>query len=357
MAAAGRQCRLAAAVDRGNAPAARVWKGVAVMSVLADRFGRRFVYLRLSVTEACNFRCSYCLPGGHRAQTGTTPALRVDEIARLLRVLASEGVRKVRITGGEPTLRRDLCAIIAQAAATPGIRTVALTTNGVLLRKQRLAWQAAGLDALNVSVDTLDPGRFIAITGDDRLHEILAGIDDALADGSLAVKLNAVLLRGLNDDQLPAFLAYLRRRPVSLRFIELMQTGDNRAYFERHHYRAASLEAALLAQGWQPAPRAVDGGPAREYRHADYAGRVGVIAPYSRDFCAGCNRLRITSRGDLRLCLFGNTSIPLRPWLQSDGQDSQLRAALYASLGDKAPGHRLRQGETGLASSLASLGG
>jgi cyclic pyranopterin phosphate synthase len=327
------------------------------MSVLADRFGRRFTYLRLSVTEACNFRCSYCLPGGYRAAHGATIPLRVDEIARLLRAFAGAGVQKVRLTGGEPSLRKDLCAIVAAAAGTAGIRTVALTTNGCLLRKHRPAWRAAGLSALNVSVDALDPDRFTAITGNDRLHDILAGIDEALADGFPVVKLNAVLLRGLNDDQFPAFLDYLRHRPVSLRFIELMQTGANRAYFERRHYRADALEARLRAGGWQPVPRAVDAGPAREYVHHDYAGRVGIIAPYSPDFCVDCNRLRVTSQGDLRLCLFGDTRVPLRPLLQSDAQTDELRAIVFSRLGAKAPSHSLHHGEAGSTTSLASIGG
>lgn len=327
------------------------------MAVLADRFGRTFPYLRLSVIEACNFSCSYCLPKGYQARPGLPPTLTVTEIARLLRAFASVGMRKVRLTGGEPSLRKDLSEIIRVAADTPGIDTVALTTNGCLLRKRFAEWQAAGLTALNVSVDALDRERFARITGHDRLEDILLGIDEALAAGLPAVKLNAVLLRDLNDDQLPAWLRYLQARPVSLRFIELMQTGDNLAYFKQHHYRAEALEQQLQSAGWQALPRAADAGPAREYRHADYAGRIGVIAPYSRDFCAGCNRLRVTAGGDLRLCLFGNVGIPLRSLLQSDDQADQLRASLLSQLGLKSLGHGLHAGDTGLTPHLASIGG
>lgn len=327
------------------------------MAVLADRFGRTFPYLRLSVIEACNFSCSYCLPKGYQARPGLPPTLTVTEIARLLRAFASVGMRKVRLTGGEPSLRKDLSEIIRVAADTPGIDTVALTTNGCLLRKRFAEWQAAGLTALNVSVDALDRERFARITGHDRLEDILLGIDEALAAGLPAVKLNAVLLRDLNDDQLPAWLRYLQARPVSLRFIELMQTGDNLAYFKQHHYRAEALEQQLQSAGWQALPRAADAGPAREYRHADYAGRIGVIAPYSRDFCAGCNRLRVTAGGDLRLCLFGNVGVPLRSLLQSDDQADQLRASLLSQLGLKSLGHGLHAGDTGLTQHLASIGG
>lgn len=327
------------------------------MSLLADRYGRTFPYLRLSVIDACNFRCSYCLPDGYRAIDGRPRMLELDEIARLLRAFASAGMRKVRITGGEPSVRRDLTAIIGVASTTPGVEKVALTTNGCVLRQRIAEWKDAGLSALNVSVDTLDAAGFERITGHRHLADILEGIEQAMALGMRSVKLNAVLLRGLNDEQLPAWLDYLRDRPLGVRFIELMQTGDNAEYFNRHHLRAEALESQLLASGWTLSPRAPDAGPAREYRHADYAGHIGVIAPYSQDFCAGCNRLRVTSRGDLRLCLFGETGIPLRPLLQHDGQADELRATLVTQLGLKKATHSLHLGETGLTPHLASIGG
>lgn len=327
------------------------------MASLIDRYGRRFPYLRLSVIEACNFRCSYCLPKGYQARPDLPRHLGVDEIRRLFTGFARLGMRKVRLTGGEPSLRRDLTDIIGVAAAVPGVEKIALTTNGVLLPQRIDDWRAAGLSHLNVSVDALDRARFAEITGHDRLPHILDGIERALALGLSAVKLNAVLLRGLNDDQLLAFLDYLRDRPISLRFIELMQTGDNLEYFRRHHYRAEALEDALQAEGWSLLPRAADAGPAREYAHPDYRGRIGIIAPYSRDFCAGCNRLRVTSSGDLRLCLFGNVGIPLRPLLQDDDQADELQAALISQLGLKALGHGLHEGQTGLTPHLASIGG
>ena len=206
-------------------------------------------------------------------------------------------------------------------------------------------------------MDSLDRDGFARITGHDRLEDILGGVDAALADGGMAMKLNAVLLRGLNDDQLPAWLDYLRERNLGLRFIELMQTGSNHDYFQRHHYRAEALERQLLDAGWQPLPKAADAGPARELAHPDYRGRIGIIAPYARDFCAGCNRLRVTAQGSLRLCLFGNVGIDLRPLLQSDAQAQELQASLVSQLGLKAAGHRLHEGDTGLTPHLAAIGG
>jgi cyclic pyranopterin phosphate synthase len=327
------------------------------MAVLADRYGRTFPYLRLSLLEACNFRCSYCLPDGYHAGADTPRWLTREEIARLLRGFAAVGLRKLRLTGGEPSLRADLSDIIADAAATPGIETVAMTTNGILLRRRFAEWRAAGLDALNVSLDSLDPARFRAITGRDRGLEILEGVELALASNLPAIKLNAVLLRGLNDDELPAWLDYLRTRRLTVRFIELMQTGENHDYFRRHHVRAEALEQSLLQQGWRLLARAADAGPAREYAHPEFRGRIGIIAPYSRDFCAGCNRLRVTAGGDLRLCLFGEFGIPLRPLLQSDDRIGELVATLHAQLGLKKAGHGLHEGRTGLTPHLASIGG
>ncbi|MBD3743405.1 MAG: radical SAM protein, partial [Stenotrophomonas sp.] len=207
------------------------------MSQLTDGFGRSFPYLRLSLTEACNFRCSYCLPDGYQAD-GRPRFLQVDEIARLVRAFAALGMSKIRLTGGEPSLRKDLDEIIATVAAVPGVRKVAITTNGTLLPRRLPGWHRAGLTALNVSMDSLQRERFKTITGHDRLPEIEQGLALAQALGLPAIKLNAVLLRGLNDDELPQWMDYLRDRPFSVRFIELMRTGDNEAYFQRHHLRA-----------------------------------------------------------------------------------------------------------------------
>lgn len=326
------------------------------MTQLTDGFGRRFPYLRLSLTEACNFRCSYCLPDGYQAD-GRPQFLGVEEITRLVRAFATLGMHKIRLTGGEPSLRKDLEQIIERVAGVPGIRKIAITTNGTLLPRRLPGWHRAGLTALNVSLDSLQRDRFLAITGHDRQPEILQGITLAQELGMESIKLNAVLLRGLNDNELPAWMAFLRDRPVSVRFIELMRTGDNAAYFERHHLRAEVVVEQLLAAGWRLRPRASDAGPAREYTHPDHLGRIGVIAPYARDFCQGCNRLRVTARGDLRLCLFGEFGVPLRPLLQHEDDRDALLARITTQLGLKAAGHGLHQGQTGLTPNLASIGG
>lgn len=326
------------------------------MIPLADRYGRRFPYLRLSITPACNFRCSYCLPHGYQADAGAAGPLSLDELTRLLHGFAELGMHKLRITGGEPSVRRDLTEVLRTAAAVPSVQKLAMTTNGTLLSKRLHEWMDAGLNAINVSVDSLDRALFARITGHDRLDDILHGVDMALESG-LPTKLNAVLLRDVNDRQLPAWLDYLRGHAVSVRFIELMQTGDNLAFFRDHHVRAELLEDAIREQGWQAVSRALDAGPAREYAHPDYAGSIGIIAPYSKDFCAGCNRLRVTATGDLRLCLFGDFGIPLRRHLQRDDQLDDLVHAIGGQIGRKEQGHFLHQGHTGITPHLASTGG
>jgi GTP 3',8-cyclase len=327
------------------------------MSPLADPYGRRFPYLRLSVIPACNFRCTYCLPQGYHATPNAPQPLSLDEITRLLRAFTVLGMHKLRITGGEPSVRHDLTSILRTAAAVPGVTKLAMTTNGSLLTRRLHEWMDAGLNAINVSVDSLDRAKFARITGHDRLEDILRGIDMALDARLPSIKLNAVLLRGVNDNELPTWLDYLRNRRVGVRFIELMQTGDNLPFFREHHVRAMALETRLLDQGWQALERVADAGPAREYRHPDYAGRVGIIAPYSKDFCSGCNRLRVTATGDLRLCLFGEFGIPLRRFLQADDQLDDLVHAIGGQIDRKEQGHFLHEGRTGITPHLASTGG
>jgi cyclic pyranopterin phosphate synthase len=322
---------------------------------LIDGFGRRFHYLRLSVTEVCNFRCSYCLPDGFK-KTAPLSFLSVEEIARLVSAFARLGVAKIRLTGGEPTVRGDIGEIIARVAATPGIDKVAMTTNGWNLQRHVAAWRAAGLTNLNISIDDLDAAAFAAITGHDRLDQIVAGLDAALALGMPAVKVNAVLLKQSVPEGFDRFAAFVKTRPIAVRFIELMRTGDNADYFAANHVSGAALAARLEARGWTARPRAFDDGPAIEYEHPDHIGRIGLIAPYGAGFCDSCNRLRVTARGKLRLCLFGQGGVELRDLL-ADDQPEAIAARVMAGLTGKSAGHRLHEGSPGDTRHLAQLGG
>lgn len=323
--------------------------------MLKDSFGRKFPYLRLSVTEACNFRCTYCLPNSY--QKTDCSFLTLHEIYRLVAAFAALGTHKIRLTGGEPTVRRDLIQIAHAVRNIAGIRTVALTTNGYNLKQNARAYFDAGINALNVSVDSLDPKLFHAITGHDKLTHVLEGIEAAKAAGFTKIKVNSVLLKGITDRALPDFLAWIKRETLSVRFIELMQTGESHEFFAAHHVRADILISQLLDHGFVPAIRKPDAGPAQEFTHPDYVGTIGIIAPYSRDFCKSCNRLRVTSRGKLMLCLFGEGGYDLRPLLQHDDQREELMEAIATALHFKHESHYLHQGMTGSTPHLASLGG
>ena len=325
------------------------------MKVLKDSFGRKFPYLRLSVTEVCNFRCTYCLPNGY--QKTERDFLTLAEITRLATAFAELGTHKIRLTGGEPTVRRDLIEIAQAVSNIPGIRTVALTTNGYNLKENANAFRDAGINALNVSVDSLNSERFHAITGQDKLAHVLEGIEAAKAAGFTNIKINSVLLKEVTDHTLPEFLSWIKRKALSVRFIELMQTGENLAFFKQHHISAGIIIQQLLEHGFVPELRKPDSGPAQEFTHPDYAGKIGIIAPYSKDFCKSCNRLRVTSRGKLMLCLFGEGGYDLRPYLQADDQREELIDVISRALHFKHETHYLQQGITGSTPHLATLGG
>lgn len=323
--------------------------------MLVDRFARRFTYLRLSLTESCNFRCDYCLPDGPDC-TSRKEELTLPEIRRLVTAFAQLGTRKVRLTGGEPCLRKDLLEVIQTVKAIPGIEEVAITTNGYRLQRDVADWRAAGVDAINVSVDSLDPSTFHLITGQNRLPSILEGIDQAIAAGIPKVKVNSVLLKGYNGSALPEFLEFIRQRKVSLRFIELMRTNDNVGYYQRHHISGDTIKQQLLGEGWQQCQKGPTAGPAQEFAHPDYQGKLGLIMPYSRDFCDDCNRLRVSSRGQLFLCLFTEQHQNLRDYLQSD--DTQpLQAALQQMVLAKKATHFLHEQQSGSTRHLAMIGG
>ncbi|MGY3903217.1 GTP 3',8-cyclase MoaA [Aeromonas lusitana] len=326
------------------------------MSPLEDGFSRRFYYLRLSVTDVCNFRCTYCLPDGYRPD-GRKSFLSQEEIRRVVAGFAAMGTRKVRLTGGEPSLRRDFTQIIETVANTPGIEKVAMTTNGYRLKERAKEWFDAGLTALNVSVDSLDPRQFHQITGENKLAEVMEGIEAALAAGFKSVKINAVLLKGLNDQQLGAFLAWIKDKPIELRFIELMQTGEMDSLFRDHHTSGELIKQQLLGDGWVQQLRGQDDGPAQVFMHPQSQGGVGLIMPYSKDFCAGCNRLRVSSVGKLHLCLFGDHGVELRDLLSADAQQDELQHRIRHALTGKVATHRLHEGNAGMTPHLASIGG
>lgn len=327
------------------------------ISGLIDRFARQYVYLRLSITDVCNFRCNYCLPDGYRPPSHKQRFLTVEEIQRLVRTFAALGTEKVRITGGEPTLRKDFLDIAHTISNTAGIRQVALTTNGYRMERDVALWQQAGITHINVSIDSLDPRQFHLITGENKLSTILNGIDNAFEIGYKKVKVNAVLMKQHTLKGLDQFLHWIKDRPIQMRFIELMETGEMDTFFHQQHLSGQTILQRLTEEGWQLQPKSITDGPAKILSHPDYQGEIGLIMPYEKNFCTSCNRLRVSALGKLHLCLFGEEGIELRDLLHSDSQKLQLATRLKAALQGKREHHYLHIGDSGVRNNLASIGG
>ncbi|MEG9544590.1 GTP 3',8-cyclase MoaA [Mannheimia sp. HC-2023] len=327
------------------------------ISGLVDRFQRQYTYLRLSITDVCNFRCNYCLPNGYQPPSHKQTFLKVDEIQRIAKAFANLGTEKIRITGGEPTLRKDFAEIAHTLSQTAGIRKVALTTNGYRMERDVELWQQAGITDINVSVDSLDTRQFQLITGENKLQSILNGIDKAFEIGYKKIKVNAVLMKQYTAHELDNFLAWIKDKPIQMRFIELMETGEMDSFFKEQHLSGQSVMERLFREGWQLQPKAISDGPAKVLSHPDYKGEIGLIMPYEKNFCASCNRLRVSALGKLHLCLFGEEGIDIRDLLQSDDQQLQLETRLKSALQGKREHHYLHIGDSGVRNNLSSIGG
>ncbi len=309
---------------------------------LVDSFGRIHDNLRISVTDRCNIRCFYCMPEQGVRFIDRSEILDFEEIERFARVAAGLGITKIRITGGEPLVRRDLAELVRRLARIPGIRDLALTTNGILLGDQAAALHDAGLRRLNVHVDTLDRERFTEIARRDELPRVLEGLQAARRAG-YRVKLNAVAVKGLTEPDIVPLALYARENGFELRFIEFMPL-DAQNLWDRSRVLQADeiigiLESAIspLLAVPDPDPRA----PASEYDYADGRGRVGFIASVSRPFCMNCNRIRLTSDGKLRYCLFALEEDDVKTLLRSGAHDSEIAARIVATVARKWEGHEI----------------
>jgi cyclic pyranopterin phosphate synthase len=305
---------------------------------LSDAQGRRIRYLRVSLTDRCNFKCTYCSPAETEAPDGL---LSRAELARLFRLFAGLGVRRIRLTGGEPTLRRDLIEIVSDAAATPGIEDVALTTNGHRLAELVDPLCAAGLGALNVSLDTLDPARLPGVSGRAaRLDRILAGID-AAAGRFRSLKLNTVVMRGVNEDECGALVRHAWTRGALPRFIEQMPFAGGEVV------PLAEVRRRLEADGFTLTPNAWRGwGPARHMAGRDRDGReglIGLIGAMTENFCEDCNRARVAADGGFQACLGGHDRVPLRELMRGGAPDQALAEAVHGGLWRKAPRHQMNE--------------
>lgn len=318
-----------------------------VTAGLADQFRRAITYLRVSVTDKCNLRCIYCMPPSGLPWIPNPQTLSYEEIVSLVEAAASVGVRSVRLTGGEPLVRPDLARLIRRLRAIHGIEDIALSTNGLLLREHVDELRSAGLRRVNISLDTLRQERFFAIARRDGLHRVLDAVDAAIEYGLEPVKLNCVVMRGQNDDEIADFAALTRSRPIFVRFIEMMPVQENVELQRDMYVSAAEIlsrveQIARIVQVTGP-----DGnGPARYFSFEGAPGAVGVISPLSHDYCQSCNRVRLSADGRLRLCLFGDYTLDLRSALRGGASRERIVEMLQASMLIKPERHHLELGKT-----------
>lgn len=352
---------------------------------LTDPFNRRIDYLRVSITDRCNFRCVYCMPEQGFPATPKTEQLTFEEMARLVRIAVELGITKVRLTGGEPLLRKELPALVREISSFPGIEDISCTTNGFMLEELACVLALSGLHRVNVSLDTLQPERFTAIARRGSLDRVLAGIDAAFDAGLNPVKINCVLMKGVNDDEVADFAQLTMDRELHVRFIELMpmrwnldegpsykagcvselvqlkQTrGDMlsdtqmRRMFLSSETAKSKIESAL---GKMEDADVRTNGPARTYRLPGAAGSVGFISQITNDFCSRCNRLRLTHDGFLRPCLMSDGELDLRTPIRSGASDEDL-AALYRHVVDHKPErHYLAEGQKVVGRGMSQIGG
>ncbi|QDU67281.1 GTP 3',8-cyclase MoaA [Engelhardtia mirabilis] len=318
---------------------------------MIDQYGRRVTYLRVSLTNRCQLSCTYCTLQDEPAEVMTP-----DEIETILRVASDRlGFRKVRLTGGEPTLRRDLPDIVRRIDAIPGIREVALTTNAMLLERRAAELHAAGLRTVNVSLDTLRPERFKELTGSDGLADVLAGLRAARDIGIPNVKVNAVLMGGVNDDEVADFVRFAATERIEVRFIEHMPMDSERV--ERWKVEPREVLAALAGEaGVQPLPARQDGGPAERFRVGEAT--IGFIHAMSNPFCDRCNRLRITAEGTIRSCLLTGGEVDLKSAIRAGGSAAEVERRveqLFRQAADMKPPIYDLQREGGIA--MRAIGG
>jgi len=308
---------------------------------LIDSFGRVHNNLRVSVTDRCNLRCTYCMPE-EVTFMDRGEMLTFEEITRVVGVAVPLGIDKIRLTGGEPLMRRDLPRLVEMLSQVDGIRDIGLTTNGILLADQAQALYDAGLRRINISIDTLDPARFRQLVRRDGLDKVLDGIMAAKRAGFEPIKINAVSIRGVTETEVVPLAQFARTHGLELRFIEYMPIGADhwersKVYFADEILEQLEKNVAPLVPADNYDPRA----PAMEFQYTDGGGRIGIIASISRPFCMSCNRVRLTADGKLRNCLFALDEIDLKSMLRSGAADSQITDAIRRNVRDKWEGHEI----------------
>ena len=331
------------------------------MKRLVDTYGRQIDYLRVSITDRCNLRCLYCSPFDGRRRYFQPEILSFEEIVRVVEAAVDVGISKIRITGGEPLVRRGVLDLCRMIAGFPGVRSLALTTNGVLLDEMAAPLAAAGVQRINISLDTLHPLKFLKLTGYNGLARVLNGIARAEEAGLNPVKLNTVVMRGVNDDELVDLAQITLHKPYHVRFIELMPSaGWPKGEYEKHFMPIEEIVKTIKTLGDLRLEHAVDSyGPGRLCSLPGGAGSVGFIAPVTRHFCKACNRLRLTADGKLRTCLFAREEIDIKRAIRSGASNETLAEILQEAVASKPRGHGLSDQNAGWAKGrlMRAIGG
>jgi len=312
---------------------------------LIDAYARKIDYLRVSVTDRCNLRCVYCMPPEGIDLIESNDILRYEELLRIARISAAHGVTKVRVTGGEPLVRKGIVEFLHNLSLIYGIEDLSLTTNGVLLKDYAKRLKEAGLTRVNVSLDSLKRERFEKMTRGDNLQQVLDGLAEAQSVGLTPVKINMVVIKGFNDDEVVDFAMMSKTKPYHVRFIEYMPFNTQEGWQRDKCLTAKQLKEIIDAvEPLVPvtATRA-DAGPARRYKFKDAPGEVGFISPVSEHFCGTCNRLRLTSDGKLRTCLFSDKEIDIRKALRDGSSDEVVEHLLFKAVAEKPEGHSINE--------------
>ncbi|NMA91912.1 MAG: GTP 3',8-cyclase MoaA [Firmicutes bacterium] len=312
---------------------------------LIDSQGRVHDYLRISVTDRCNLRCLYCMGPEGITQIPHQEILSYEEIIQVIKTATPLGIRRIRITGGEPLTRKGLPRLLEQISEIPAIKDLSMTTNGILLPRYAASLKAAGLKRVNISLDSLKPEKYRAITRKGDLSQALRGIDTALELGLTPVKINTVLIKGFNDDEVPELIKLVQEKPVHLRFIEYMPIGDHDHNYSQHYLPLSFVQEAARAAGLPLTPTAprTGAGPAEWFTIPGGQGTVGLIHPISRHYCHHCNRLRLTPDGYIKTCLYWEHEYPVRPCIN----DPEALTRLLLTAVKEKPARHLMQQETG----------
>jgi len=313
------------------------------MTLLTDRYQRPIDYLRVSITDRCDLRCIYCTPLGGSPKLAHDDILSYEEFLHLIQVAVDMGITKVRLTGGEPLVRKGVTDFCRRLAGLPGLQSLSLTTNGVMLEELAQDVYDAGIRRINISLDTLQPQKFLRITRRDEFHRVWRGIQAAEKVGFSPIKINVVAMRGINDDEILDLAKLTLDRAYHIRFIEFMGFNNDSNWLHQHYVSADEILANLrtLAPLEQITARHTNG-PARHFRWPKAAGMIGIISPVSNHFCAACNRIRLTADGKLRNCLFSDQEVDIKSSLRQGATDAELSQILRDSIDNKPEKHSLQ---------------